>query len=107
MTATVQYIGNEGTAVLAVDNFMRHIDAVKKFVTENATFLNHGVTGFPGKQAAIPEWYYTSFNRCLAPIVREVFGMDISKMRPGGLANAKCPKTQMPPKELPVQLAVR
>jgi len=36
MTATVQYIGNEGTAVLAVDNFMRNIDAVKKFVTEKA-----------------------------------------------------------------------
>ena len=36
MSATVQYIGNEGTAVLAVDNFMRHVDAVKRYVTEKA-----------------------------------------------------------------------
>ena len=94
MTATVDYIGDEGSPVLTVDNLLRDPLAVRRHFIQHVTLRQpKGHAGFPGATGTIPTWYFELYTQCLRGIVKEVMGMDIAGLRPGGDPRKRCLRT--------------
>jgi len=91
MTATVDFIGDEGSPVLSIDNLLRDPLAVRRhFIKHVALRQPEGHAGFPGATGTIPTWYFELYTQCLAGIVKDVLGVDIAGLRPGGNPRKRC-----------------
>jgi hypothetical protein len=77
--------GTEQWPIVVIDNAMRNPEALVEFAATRVVFGQARYGYYPGVRAPLPKLYVNNVCAAIAPLVRDVFGIEGNLMHPGDI----------------------